>query len=336
MATIKEIAERAGVSTTTVSNVIHGKTKKVSPANVENIQRLIKEMGYVQKMGLRVLNHEKSQLIAVVVNSHKDYEEAILSDPFYGKILGLIEEQLRALNYYMLFYAGKDIDDIFQMVMGWNVDGVIAVTFTRTDCEKLHAMIHKPVVAIDAYGDYKGQKVVPNVGLDDRGGGYVMTKHLIRQEYENIFVCASRDHGVDHQRWLGACQAKDEDTRAKVKLQFVTLGQSKESREQQYSQLARQIPFKKKTVAFFLSDLFALEAISFFADCGIQIPVDLGVAGYDDIMYANFAVPRLTTVRQDMRQKAERAVELLMLLLQGKEVEKDTSFAVSLIVRKSV
>ena len=63
MATIKEIAQRAGVSTTTVSNVIHGKTKKVSPANIQKIENLIREMGYVQKMGLRVLNKEKSQLI---------------------------------------------------------------------------------------------------------------------------------------------------------------------------------------------------------------------------------------------------------------------------------
>ena len=65
MATIKEIAEKAGVSTTTVSNVIHGKTKKVSPATIQKIEALIKEVGYVQKRGLRVLNNEKSQLIAV-------------------------------------------------------------------------------------------------------------------------------------------------------------------------------------------------------------------------------------------------------------------------------
>ena len=63
MATIKEIAQRAGVSTTTVSNVIHGKTKKVSPANIQKIENLIREMGYVQKMGLRVLNKEKSRIL---------------------------------------------------------------------------------------------------------------------------------------------------------------------------------------------------------------------------------------------------------------------------------
>ena len=71
MATIKEIAEKAGVSTTTVSNVIHGKTKKVSPATIQKIEALIKEVGYVQKRGLRVLNNEKSQLIAVIIKNSK-------------------------------------------------------------------------------------------------------------------------------------------------------------------------------------------------------------------------------------------------------------------------
>ena len=78
MATIKEIAQRAGVSTTTVSNVIHGKTKKVSPANIQKIENLIREMGYVQKMGLRVLNKEKSQLIAVVINYSRILSSEIL------------------------------------------------------------------------------------------------------------------------------------------------------------------------------------------------------------------------------------------------------------------
>ena len=70
MVTIKDIAEKAGVSTTTVSNVIHGKQKSIT-CQYRKIQNLIKEMGYVQKMGLRVLRHGNSRLIAVVINSHK-------------------------------------------------------------------------------------------------------------------------------------------------------------------------------------------------------------------------------------------------------------------------
>ena len=172
MATIKEIAERAGVSTTTVSNVIHGKTNKVSPATIETINGLIKEMGYVQKMGLRVLSKESSQLIAVVVNYHKEFRDSLLADPFYGKVLGRIEECLQDLGYYLMFYSEKDVDKIFQMVASWDIDGVIAMSFSRKNCEKIYRLTGKPVVAIDAYGEAEeGGGPVVNITLDDEAGG---------------------------------------------------------------------------------------------------------------------------------------------------------------------
>ena len=209
MATIKEIAQRAGVSTTTVSNVIHGKTKKVSPANIQKIENLIREMGYVQKMGLRVLNKEKSQLIAVVINYHKDFKDSIIGDPFYGKIIGFIEKYVQELGYYLMLYSAKDTDKIFQMVMGWDVDGVIAISFSKSNCEKIYQLINKPIVSIDAYGELDAgqENHVLNIGLDDESGGYLMTKYLLECGYEHIQVCAGRDNGVDHLRYMGAQRA---------------------------------------------------------------------------------------------------------------------------------
>lgn len=338
MVTIKEIAERAGVSTTTVSNVIHGKTKKVSPANIALIQNLIEEMGYVQKMGLRVLSKESSQIIAVVINFHKEYDESILADPFYGKILGFIEQKIRQLGYYMMFYSATDIDDIFKMVMAWDVDGVIALSFTKRDCIKIRNMIHKPVVSVDAYGETDEEAAVPNIALDDEEGGYLMTQYMLSCGYENIFVCASRDHAVDHLRWVGAQKAMQElaGNDSHKKIQFVTLGKSRYSRENQYQQIARQMPFKKRTAAFFLSDLFALEAISFWSEQGFQIPEQIGVAGYDDIMFARMAVPKLTTIHQDVQKKAELAVGELMRCFEGECQEKGYVLPVSLVARQSV
>ena len=181
MATIKEIAELAGVSTTTVSNVIHGKTKKVSPSTIKKVEQLIKELGYVQKMGLRVLNKENSQLIAVVINYHKDFKDSILGDPFYGKIIGFIEEYLQSHGYYMMLYSTKDIEKIFQMVMGWNVDGVIAISFSKRNCEKILQLVKKAIVSIDAYGDVEAgeESHVVNIGLDDESGGYQIDRKSV-------------------------------------------------------------------------------------------------------------------------------------------------------------
>lgn len=337
MTTIKEIAELAGVSTTTVSNVIHGKTKKVSPATIQKINRLIKEMGYVQKMGLRVLNKESSQLIAVIINSHREFKDSILGDPFYGQILGYIETYVQKLGYYVMFYSAKDIDKIFQMVMGWNIDGVIAVSFSRRNCEKIYQLIKKPIVSIDAYGDLETghEKQVFNVGLDDESGGYLMMNYLLQCGYQHIKVCAGRDSGVDHLRFVGAKKAVEEWPDETRTLQFVSLGMNWEKRKECYSWLMQRR--QSKTALFFLSDLYALEAISFFSSHGLRIPEDIGIAGYDDISFAQISAPRLTTVRQNVEEKARLAVEILMERIRGEETESDMDrkLPVSLVVRRS-
>lgn len=337
MVTIKEIAEKAGVSTTTVSNVIHGKTKKVSPSTIHKIEALIKEMGYVQKMGLRVLNRESSQLIAVVINYHKDFKDSILGDPFYGKIIGLIGEYVQKLGYYLMVYTTKDIEKIFQMVLGWDVDGVVAISFSKRNCEKIYHLIKKPIVSIDAYGELEqGEKShVANIGLDDESGGYMMTKYLLECGYEHIKICAGRDSGVDHLRYAGALQAAEEHALKHQKIQFTALGMNYSKRHENYAWLLQRR--KPRTALFFLSDLYALEAISFFNDKGIRIPEEIGIAGYDNINFAEFSTPRLTTVKQDIEKKAFLAVDILMNDIEGKtvEAEKEIKLPVSLIVRKS-
>ena len=337
MATIKEIAEMAGVSTTTVSNVIHGKTKKVSPSTIKKVEQLIKELGYVQKMGLRVLNKENSQLIAVVINYHKDFKDSILGDPFYGKIIGFIEEYLQSYGYYMMLYSTKDIEKIFQMVMGWNVDGVIAISFSKRNCEKIYQLVKKSIVSVDAYGNMEADEEnhVINVGLDDESGGYQMTKYLLECGYEHIKVCAGRDSGVDHLRYVGAKKAMEEYASENQKMQFVALGMNKEKRRENYEWLAQRR--QPKTALFFVSDMYALEAINYFVGKNIQIPQEIGIAGFDDIIYSEFSNPRLTTVKQDVEEKARKAVEILLQQINGPAAEEmEIKLPVRLMKRKSV
>ncbi|WP_454971328.1 LacI family DNA-binding transcriptional regulator [Dorea sp.] len=337
MATIKEIAEMAGVSTTTVSNVIHGKTKRVSPSTIEKVEHLIKEVGYVQKMGLRVLNKENSQLIAVVINYHKDFKDSILGDPFYGKIIGFIEEYLQSYGYYMMLYSTKDIEKIFQMVMGWNVDGVIAISFSKRNCEKIYQLVKKSIVSVDAYGNMEADEEnhVINVGLDDESGGYQMTKYLLECGYEHIKVCAGRDSGVDHLRYVGAKKAMEEYASENQKMQFVALGMNKEKRRENYEWLAQRR--QPKTALFFVSDMYALEAINYFVGKNIQIPQEIGIAGFDDIIYSEFSNPRLTTVKQDVEEKARKAVEILLQQINGPAAEEmEIKLPVRLMKRKSV
>lgn len=339
MTTIKDIAERAGVSTATVSNVIHGNTKKVSPATIELIEKLIQEMGYVQKMGLSVLNNGSSKMVAVVIRTHKKYEDAVISDPFYGKILGFIEEKLRGQGYYMMLYSTDDVNEVFRTVMAWNIDGVIALSFSRNDCNKIWHLIHKPVISIDAYGISHDDTPVTNIGLDDSTGGALMTEYLLQCGYDNILVGATNDYGVDYSRWTGAKEMFDEimEGDREKKIRFVNIGETVISRESFYQQILRQVPFPKRTAVFFLSDFFAIEAISYLASRGLRVPEDLGIAGFDDITYAHLTVPKLTTIHQNMERKAELAVtELLNAIKDPVYMGKEVLLDVMLIARDSV
>ncbi len=110
------------------------------------------------------------------------------------------------------------------------------------------------------------------------------------------------------------------------------------SRESFYQQLIRRIPFPQKTAVFFLSDFYAIEAISYLATRGVCIPADIGIAGFDDITYARLTVPRLTTIHQDMEKKAELAVSELLKAIENPAVYtgKEALLDVILIARDSI
>ena len=85
------------VSPTTVANVIHGRTSKVSKENVERIQQALKEHNYVPKMGLEALTKGKTRLIIVVIHTTKRYTQTTVGDPFYSQTIGVLEEEIRSL-----------------------------------------------------------------------------------------------------------------------------------------------------------------------------------------------------------------------------------------------
>lgn len=340
MVTIKQIAERAGVSTATVSNVIHGKARKVSAKTVEHVQKLMDEMGYVQEKRKGTIHGQGTRLVATIIHCHHGFENSVLGDPFYGIVTGSIENELRRQNCYMLLYASTNVEDISEMLVNCDVDGVIILSCSKENCKKLYNLIRKPMISIDSYGDLEGTTPVPNVGLDDEEGGRLMAQHLLELGYETIFVAGTENFGIDHQRWVGAQQVCSTllFLERKRRLEFIELGRTLQKREARYREIAKQIPFKRKTAFFFTSDAMAMEAISYWAESGIRVPQDVGVTGFDNSINAiSYSIPRLTTINQDIPMKGCIAVRELMAALRDPSYQpKDHKLPVSLVSRQSV
>lgn len=341
MVTIRQIAERAGVSTATVSNVIHGKSGKVSAKTVERIQALIDEMGYIQEKRQGIVRSQGTKLVATIIHSHHVFDNSVLADPFYGVVVGSIENELREQNCYMLLYSANNVEDISQMLVNCDVDGVIALSFSKENCKKIYNLIRKPMVSIDAYGSLnQAEDPIPDVGLDDEEGGQLMTQHLLDLGYETIFMAGMDNYGIDHQRWVGAQKvcATLQFLERKCKLEFIELGHTLPERQVRYQEIAKQIPFKRRTAIFFTADALAMEAISYWAESGIRVPQDIGVAGFDNSINAiSYSIPRLTTINQNIPQKAIIAVRELVAKLRDPSYQPVSHrLPVSLVSRQSV
>ena len=319
MIRIKDIADRAGVSPTTVSNVIHGKTGRVSKATVEKINRILKEMEYVPSISARMLANNSSGLIGVALGFMKKGNASSFEDPFVSAMLGNLEYQIREHGYYMMLVARHEQDDLMQQALGWNFDGMIAMALKEKEIAELSERLGKPLVTIDQY--LPPELGVRSITMDDCGGAYQMSQYLIGKGHKKFLFLSDCDLGVDHYRWLGVRQAMEEAGIEDFESRHIVIPGNPEQREKAYEEM---LPFfKKQTALFFSSDYYALEASNFLQNRGIKVPEEISIAGFDDVTYATLARPKLTTVHQMVDGKARRAVEVLMHLIQDEPVQKD-------------
>ena len=333
MIRIKDIADRAGVSPTTVSNVIHGKTGRVSKATVEKINRILKEMEYVPSISARMLANNSSGLIGVALGFMKKGNASSFEDPFVSAMLGNLEYQIREHGYYMMLVARHEQDDLMQQALGWNFDGMIAMALKEKEIAERSERLGKPLVTIDQY--LPPELGVRSITMDDRGGAYQMSQYLIGKGHKKFLFLSDCDLGVDHYRWLGVRQAMEEAGIEDFESRHIVIPWNPEQREKAYEEM---LPFfKKQSALFFSSDYYALEASNFLQNRGIKVPEEISIAGFDDVTYATLARPKLTTVHQMVDGKARRAVEVLMHLIQDEPVQKDIPpLPTTLVERESV
>lgn len=333
MIRIKDIAEKAGVSPTTVSNVIHGNTKKVSKETIERIERMIEESSYVPSMSARMLAGNRSRLIGVMIGGGGIQRKEGSQRGFTDVLIKSLESEIYKKNYYMLFHLSSSTEESIQLAATWNVEGLITIGITASDNYKIQSRCKVPVVSIDTY--YESERAA-NVGLDDSQGGYEMTRFLLEQGHTNIAFLADNDIGVDHYRWIGAKGAMDQfGAEYSEKEHHILIPSDREKRLRFYQQNLAEL--LEKDVLFFASDYYAAEAMLYLRDYYVSVPDDISVAGFDDSEYAVMCRPELTTVHQDIPKKGAAAVEKLFAFIEGeKEIRMNTKLPVRLVIRDSV
>ena len=163
MATIREIAEKIGVSPTTVSNVINGHTEKVSPETLEKVERALEAFQYGRQISRAPVT---TQIPFIAVGFGMDHSRNMMMDPFCGELFGAIEQEAHQYERHILYFTPETEEEILRVSAPWNVEGVIMLGWKPELCGHLMRRCSKPVVFVDSFfGD--GDSEYENVGLQD-------------------------------------------------------------------------------------------------------------------------------------------------------------------------
>lgn len=324
---IADIAEELGVSTATVSNVIHGKTKKISDETVKRVQELLEKRQYIPSMAAILLSQNNSRIIGVVVNDHAKYEGKILEDGFISASLNALLPELEKAGYFMMVKVTSNWEEVIRFASMWNMDGFVLLGFCETDCVRLREKTHIPFVVYDGF--FEKNDRICNLKIDDFDGGRQVGEYLYRMGHRRAILISDNDICMDRERMQGFRQGFG-DGRADL----WKVPMSREKRWCLYEQNIEQI--SQYSAVFAVSDIYAVEVMHFLQEHGISVPGEISVVGYDNSSLCENCYPRLTTVGQDAGQRAREAVLALRGLREGTCRECEQILPVRLVVRDSV
>lgn len=323
---IVDIAEELGLSTATVSNVIHGKTKKISDETVRRVQELLEKREYVPSMAGILLAQNNSRIIAVVVNDHEKYESQVLADTFVASSLSDLSAEIEKAGYFMMVKVTRELREIVKYASMWNMEGLVLLGYCEQDYKSLRSMMHIPFVVYDGF--FEKPERICNLKLDDYDGGRQAGVYLKKLGHQRALCIADNDVCMDYERYQGFCKGFGEDNVTFMQIPFT-------SQERRCFYENRLKLIKKHTAAFCVSDYYAIEFMQFLQEHSIRIPQEISVIGFDDCPMCSMAYPALTSIRQDGKQRAKIAVSLLQELKHGRETGSTVTLPVTLVVRKS-
>lgn len=324
--TISDIAEELGLSTATVSNVIHGKTKKVSQETIQRVQELVEKRQYIPSMAGILLAQNDSGIIGVVVHQHDKYESNVLEDAFISSCINYLSVEIEKVGKFMMVKTATQMEEIIKFASMWNMEGLIMIGFCEEDYIRLRKSMRVPFVAYDVY--QKNPERLAIIKINNFSGGFQMGQHFKSLGHRHVLCIADNDIYTDRERYEGFREGFGGDG-----ADFLLIPMIKEERMEFYMKNLEKI--REYTAIFAVSDYYAIDLMGFLMSQGIRIPQDISVAGFDDTPLCTQVFPALTTVRQDGALRARTAMNKLIELKSDPEAGTLIVLPVTLVERES-
>lgn len=338
--TIADVANLAGVSISSVSNVLNGRSKRMRPSTEERILEAIHTLGYMPNLNARQLKTGHSKIIGLIVPS--------VANPFFGIFARYVEE-VALMRGYQVLLGNSDRDPerehrYADELWGYGVRGILFGS-SLADFTHLETVIKKGmhVVAFDRPTQQNDRFVIDSVGVDNVQVMRLMTKHLLALGHRRIGFISGPIKTVSRLARLEGYRTSLEEAGVDFDQQLVWEGVANNYGDVTMVELGRQgahdllTSEERPTAIIAINDMYAFGVYAGVRDLGLKIPEDVSVTGVDNLTLAEVVEPQLTTIEQPVREIARLAVERLLSRLEetGAELPEHQTLPPKLIVRGS-
>ena len=334
---LKELAALLGLSVSTVSRVLSGRSEqnRIAPATQKLILKTAKKHGVIVDQNARGLRLRQTLTIGLLVPD--------IANPFFANFACSVEKAARAKGYSVLLCDSQESTDIerdsVNLLQARRVDGLILAPVGETH-EHLLPLWEggTPIVLADRVFP---QWDVPSVVADNFGGAGLAVNHLVSYGHRRIGCVQGIPASYANRERLRGYKAALKDAGIRFSQELL---QGKDfTPEGGYSgtlELCRRPLPSRPTALFALGSLLALGTMRAIQDCGLRVPRDISVVSFDEQPWAPVLSPSLTTVAQPVELMAAEAFSRLLDLMHpgsyGKSKARVLVMPVSLISRESV
>ena len=311
---ISDVSKLAGVSVATVSRVINN-TCFVNPETREKVLKAVEELSYEPNLSARNLRRNTSGAILVIAPN--------MTNPYYSNILKGISETARKYEcstFVCSTNGDKDEElELMKILDSRRADAAIILA-TNVDNDALLPYVKKyPVVFCS---EYNPDLEIDRVSIDNYKAAYEATEYLIRLGHKRVGMMSSVNDYIStklrKQGFIDACKAHGIKN-AEKNIVYASKDYSFSSARSQAKDL-----FSKKNhvdALFCISDILALGAIYGARECGLDVPNDVSILGFDNLEYSEMMVPQISTVNQPCYQLGEVAMEKIQEKLMNPDLE---------------
>jgi len=311
-ATMKDVAEKAGVSTATVSRALMN-PEKVSAATRSKVEQAVIAVGYSPNSIARHAKRSESRTILVIVPD--------ICDPFFSEMIRGIEVVAAAQGYLVLIgdcaHQNQQEASFLNLMLTRQIDGMVLLgSQIPFDASKEEQRNLPPMVMAN---EFSPELELPTVHIDNLTAAFEAVNHLQKLGHRRIACIAGpEDMPLCQYRLQGYIQALRRHG-IEVNPQYIVRGDFTFEAGVQALNTLMALP-KPPDALFCHSDIMALGAMSQAKNRGLKIPRDLSLIGFDDIELSRYSDPQLTTVAQPRFEIGREAMHLLLEQLQGHTV----------------